>query len=122
MLWYKTFKTLVHMERINVYKSGTHYTVIIRLFSMCILCTCLVPIGNLSTLLFYTRPRLKFLYRIGPRLITLFSIPKHSAQEIVIQFKQEIYREATAKIVVQIFTKNPVSFLYFHLHFHLSIE
>ena len=32
MIWYITFKTLLHAERINGYKSGSQYTIIIQGF------------------------------------------------------------------------------------------
>ena len=46
MIWYNTFKTLVHAERINTYKSGKHYTIIIQVFLMHILLTCLGKISK----------------------------------------------------------------------------
>ena len=41
MIWYNTFQTLAHAERIYAYNSGMHYTIIIRFKKMCILRTCL---------------------------------------------------------------------------------
>ena len=50
MIWYNSFKTLVHAERINAYKSGTHYTIIVHFFSMCIIRTCLDQLFYVSDL------------------------------------------------------------------------